>query len=357
MRRLPAEDEQEILNLLLQGVAYRKISRQRGTSISSVARVAEDARKKTPDFDSLRGLSVLLKKAGLSVFDAARASRLMEVLSMRGISVDELGDYVRVNEKFLKERALNEDFLFYAMKLAQLEQAYGRPYKEAIGDFEKKGKEAAEAEERKMALDNESLVLKAELSENREGLAELKSEIETATTARKGLAEIGLHKLAQLVRFIQDFESLGFDAKQVKRLVMWYRGLQKLHIDPDELNKYIVEKGPLENQNNSLRLANERIEADVNANAIRRENIVAKNFALQAVDLILKTGILTMHCKSCGHSLPIWLPTQESFWNLTNTGQVVSFQCKNCGMSQVFTPWEIAFQIALVILPTNQKTI
>jgi RNase P subunit RPR2 len=356
VRRLPAEDEQEILNLLLQGVAYRKISRQRGTSISSVARIAEDARKETPDFDSLRGLSVLLKKAGLSVFDATRASRLMEVLSTWGISVDELGDYVRVNEKFLKEKVLSEDFIFYAMKLAQLEQAYGRPYQEAVEDFEKKGKEAAEAEERKMALDNESLVLKAELNETREGLAELKSEIETANTARKGLAEIGLHKLAQLVRFIQDFESLGFDAKQVKRLVMWYRGLQKLHIDPDELDKYIAERGPLENQNNSLRLANERIEADVDAHAIRRTTLVAENFALQAVDLILRTGTLTMRCKSCGHPLPIGLPTQESFWNLTNTGQVLSFQCQSCGMPQVFTPWEIAFHIAWVILPTNQKT-
>ena len=94
MRRLPAEDDQEILNLLLQGVAYRKISRQRGISISSVARVAEDARKKMPDFDSLRALSVLLKKAGLSVFDATKASRLKEALNLWGISMDELGDYV-----------------------------------------------------------------------------------------------------------------------------------------------------------------------------------------------------------------------------------------------------------------------
>ena len=357
MRRLLGEDEQEILNLLLQGVAYRKISRQRDTGISTVARVAEDARKKTPDFDSLRGLSVLLNKAGLSVFDATRASRLMEALSMWGISVDELGDYVRVNEKFLKEKTLSEDFLFYAMKLAQLEQAYGRTYQEVVEDFEKKGKEAAEAEEKKHILENESLVLKAELSETRERLAELKSEIEKATTVRKGLAEIGLHKLDQLVRFIQDFESLGFDAKQVKRLVMWYRGLQKLHIDPDELDKYIAERGPLENQNNSLRLANERIEADVDAHAIRRATFVVENFVLQAVDLILKTGILTMRCKSCGHPLPIGLPTQEFFWDLTNTGQVLSFQCQSCGMPQVFTPWEIAFHIAWVILPTNQKTI
>jgi vacuolar-type H+-ATPase subunit I/STV1 len=260
---------------------------------------------------------------------------------------------VRLNERFLSERALDESFLSYALKLMQLEQVSGRTFQEVVEDFEKKGKEATEAEERKLALENESLGLKAELNETKVKLAELKSEIEKATNVRKGLAEIGLNKLAQLVRFIQDFESLGFDANEVKRLAMWHRGLQELHIGPDELDKYIAERGPLETQNNNLKLANERIEADVNAHAIRKETLLAENFALQAVDLILRTGTLTMRCESCGHPLPIWLPTQESFWNLKNTGQVLIFKCQNCDMPQSFTPWEIAFQIAWVILPTN----
>jgi transcriptional regulator with XRE-family HTH domain len=340
----------------LEGATYREIAREFGVSVATVSRVFEDARKMMPDVDSLRELSILLRKAGLTVFDATRSCRLMESLNKWGISLEELGGYVRLNERFLSERALDENFLFYAVKFMQLEQVSGRNYQEVVEDFEKKRKEAAEAEERKLALESESVVLKSELNETKGRLAELKSEIEKASTVRKGLAEIGLHKLAQLVRFIQDFESLGFDANQVKRLVMWYRELQKLHIDPDELDKYIAERGPLENQNNSLRLANERIEVDVDAHAIRRAVLVAENFALQAVDLILKTGILTMRCKSCGHSLPIWLPTQESFWDLISTGQVLIFQCKNCGVSQEFTPWEIAFQIALVILPTNKKT-
>lgn len=356
MRRLPAQDEQGILDLLLQGVAYREIGRRFGNSTSSVARVAEDARKKTQDFDSLRRLSVLLKKAGLSVFDASRASKLMEALSIWGISVDELGDYVRVNEKFLSERAPNEDFLFYAVKLMQLEQVSGRTYQEVVEDFEKKVKEVAETEERKLALENEARGLTVELRDTKKNLAEIKLEIEKTTIVQKGLAEIGPNKLAQLVRFVRDFESIGFDANQAKRIANWRRELQKLCINPDELDKYIAEKGPLEAQNNSLRLANERIEADVNVHAVHRATLVAENTVLQATDLILRTGILTMQCKSCGHPLPIWLPTQEYFWNLTNTGQGVIFQCRNCGTPQSFTPWDIAFQIAWMILPTNVKS-
>lgn len=353
MHSLPVEVEQEILKLLLQGVAYRVIGRRFGISTSSVARVAEDAREKTPDFDSLRALSVLLKKAGLSVFDAARASRLLQALSICGISVDELDDYVRLNERFLSKRALDEDFLFYAVKLMQLERACGRTYQEVVEDFEEKRKGAVEAEERKVTLEEECLSVKAELDETAGRLAKVKSEIEEATTGRKGLAALGLHKLAQLVRFVQDFEALGFDANQVKKLTTWYRGLQKLHIDPDELEKYIAERGPLEAQNELLKLANDKTKGDVSSNAILRAILVAENSALKAVDLVLRTGILNMQCKACGHPLPIWLPTQKSFSDLVKTGQVVAFQCPDCGMSQSFAAWEIAFRVAWMILPTN----
>ena len=183
----------------------------------------------------------------------------------------------------------------------------------------------------------------------------MKSEIEKATTVQQGLAEIGLPKLAQLVRFIQDFESLEFDANQVKRLAMWHRQLQELHINPDELGKYIAEKGPLEAQNNNLRLTNEGIVADIKANAARRAILQAENSALPVINLVLRTGILTVRCKSCGHSMQIGLPSQESFWNLINTRQVLIFRCQDCGTSQSFTPWEIAFQIAWMFLPASYR--
>jgi transcriptional regulator with XRE-family HTH domain len=342
VRRLPSELDRKILDLLLQGVAYREISRRFGISTSSVARVAEDARKENPDFDSLRRLSVLLKKAGLSVFDAVRASRLLEALNKWDISVDELGDYVRANERFLSERALNEDFLFYVVKLIGLEQISGLTYQEVVEDFEEKVKGAAEAEERKLAFEKESQSFKAESSEAAGRLTELKAEIEDATTVQKGLLKIGLHKLAQLVRFVQDFEALRFDANQVERLFTWYRGLQKLHINPDALEKYITEKGPLDAQIELLRLLKDKANSDIDSSAIVRKTLVVENAALKAVDQISRTRILSMPCKSCGHPLPIWLPTQKSFSDLMKTGQVLVFQCQNCGMPQSFTAWEIA---------------
>ena len=136
---------------------------------------------------------------------------------------------------------------------------------------------------------------------------------------------------------------------------MWHRQLQELHINPDELGKYIAEKGPLEAQNNNLRLTNEGIVADIKANAARRAILQAENSALPVINLVLRTGILTVRCKSCGHSMQIGLPSQESFWNLINTRQVLIFRCQDCGTSQSFTPWEIAFQIAWMILPASYR--
>lgn len=128
MRRLPPHVDWEILQRLLQGDTYRQVAHEFGVSTATVSRVWEDARKEMPDADSLRELSILLKKGGSNVFDAIRSCRLMESLNRWGIGLDELGRYVELNERFLSERTLDENFLYYAMKLMQLEQVSGRTY-------------------------------------------------------------------------------------------------------------------------------------------------------------------------------------------------------------------------------------
>jgi hypothetical protein len=351
LRALPQDLDEDILNRLFQGFAYRRIGNEFSISIATVNRVAADAGKKIPDFDSLRQLSVLMRKTGLSIFDATRACQLIETLNTWGISIDELCDYVKLNEELLSKRTLNEDFLFYALALMRLVEESGRTYQEVVEDLEKKRRETAEAEEKKVALEKESLGLKTELEDTKRNLAEINLQIAKATTARKGLTEIGVGKLAQLVRFIKDFESMGFDVGQLKRLAVWRRELERLGIDPNELGDFVAEKGPLEAQNDNLRLDNERIKGQINTQTILRMTLLAGNSVLQAVDQILRTKSFTMFCKSCRHPMPAALPTQESLNNLTSTRQVWSLRCSNCGTQQFFSPWEIALHIAWVILP------
>jgi RNase P subunit RPR2/uncharacterized protein (UPF0335 family) len=256
----------------------------------------------------------------------------------------------------MSEKDLAEAFIYYATKLMQLEQTYGLTYREVTEDFEKKRKEAAEAEDRKTALENERVKITADLKDVKENLAEAKSEIAEATTARRGLAEMGVGKVAQLVRYMQDLESTGFDVGQVKKLFSWRRELEKLYIDPDGLGRFITERGPLESQNNILRLASERIEASLSAQTTRRAALMTEDSALHAVDQVLKTRTLTVFCKSCGHPLSTALPTQESIRDLINAGQALGLVCPRCGAHQLFSPWEIALQIAWIILPTSTTT-
>lgn len=357
MRRLPLELEQEILRRAFQGETYRQISDELNVSLATVNRVFEDARKRMPDIDSARELSNMLRKTGLRVFDATRAGKLMESLNKWGISLQELEDYVRLNERLLSEKALGEDALAYAVRLMQLEQSSGQTCQELVKSFEKMQIETAELEDRKANLENEIRELKTDVTEAKTNLAEAKSEIEKATTARKGLAEIGIDKLALMVGFVEDFESLGFDGGQVQKLAVWYQELKELNIDPANLGKYIAERGPLQTQNINLKHANKRIEAEVNTQVSRRENLMAENSALQAVNQALRTRTLTMYCKSCRTPLQIALPTREFYYSIMNTGQVLSAWCPTCGLQQAFTPWEIAVQIAWIILPTDTPTI
>lgn len=355
VRRLPSDIDREILNQLIQGSSYRATGRRFGVSIASVARVAEDERGRTPDFDSLRAVAVLLNKEELTVFDVERAHRLLENLGKWGLGVDEICDYVELNQRFLLSRSLDEDFVFYAVKLLRLEKTSGRSYEELMEDCDRKMADAVEAEQKKTALDSESLVVTVELRKAKTDLEETKMEIEKAVASRRGLRELGLNKVAQLVQFFQDFQSMRFNADEVKRLAVWRRELEELHIMPDALREFITDRGPLEAQNENLRLANKRIEAEVNTQEIHRVTLLEGNSALRAVDEILRTGTMNVLCKSCSYPLPTALLTKELLLDLMRTGKVLILDCPKCGLRRMFGPWDIALQIAWIILPTDKR--
>lgn len=90
MRRIPLELEKEALRKILQGATYRGTSLELGISLATIDRTVENERRKVPDFDTLRALRTLMEKRGLSVFDATRACRLVEILNNWQIDLDEL---------------------------------------------------------------------------------------------------------------------------------------------------------------------------------------------------------------------------------------------------------------------------
>lgn len=73
MRSTSSDVEAEIIRLALGGDNYREIARKTGVGLATVRTCIERARKKIPEFDELRELSIRLKKSGLSFFDVTRA--------------------------------------------------------------------------------------------------------------------------------------------------------------------------------------------------------------------------------------------------------------------------------------------
>ena len=72
MRKIPRSVEEKILRRWLEGYTQRQAAREFRVGLTTVNRVIDDARKRTPDLDELRGLNFMLRKVDSSVVDAIR---------------------------------------------------------------------------------------------------------------------------------------------------------------------------------------------------------------------------------------------------------------------------------------------
>ena len=356
MRSTPSDVEAQIIRLGLDGDTYREIACKTGVGLATVHTCIERARKKIPEFDELRELNIRLKKSGLSFFDLTRACTVLEKMINCGISLAELEDYIKLAETYLCDKALRDDFMAYAMKLMRLEQTYGRPYQEVTKDYERKLHETARLADRNLRLGKRIIERQATLKTTEEHLSEVIGKIEKALATWKGLVKIGPERLALMVRFIQDFEALGFDANQAQDLSVWRQGLRKSNIDPDKLDRFITEKGPLDAQKLSLQLENERLGRINEAETTINKNVLAKNSAVMTVDRILTTGTANLTCKSCGIQLLVKLETRDYYEKLIRNFQPLDVWCPRCGMYQWYSPQEIPTLLGWILLSMKTST-
>lgn len=124
---------------MLLEATYRQVSQESGISLVALNRIVEDARKRIPNLDELRKLSLTLKKCNSNVYDAKRASKLSEKLNEFGNGLDQLEKYVELTEKISSKTSFKAaDFVGSAIRLVQPEQKAGKVYQDLMKDFEKK---------------------------------------------------------------------------------------------------------------------------------------------------------------------------------------------------------------------------
>jgi RNase P subunit RPR2 len=176
--------------------------------------------------------------------------------------------------------------------------------------------------------------------------------LNSAISTKERLQKLGLEKTATLAEFIENYELLGFNVEEVQRLAGWRKGLTKLGINPDGLEGFIDEKGPLEVQRSKLNRDVEALRMEVNMLEKRKKALLNETSSLSTVSLILKTGKATLPCKRCNWLVPVALGNKFSYQTMIEKGLGLNVWCPRCGWQNWFDPREVMASIGWIILPT-----
>ncbi|RLI43370.1 hypothetical protein DRO69_09350, partial [Candidatus Bathyarchaeota archaeon] len=188
-------------------------------------------------------------------------------------------------------------------------------------------------------------------------------ELDHAISTKGRLQKLGLEKVADLTRFVEEFELLGFDTNVVRKLASWRKSLAEMDIDPDKLAEFVEKKGPLERQISELEKECRRMGGIVKKLKREHRRLFEETTLLQAEVLklsklgkVVKLGKIVIPCKVCGSDgVFVNLRTASEYRGMMSSGGVLQYRCFNCGQWSVYTPWEILTQVGLLAAPEQIK--
>ena len=192
--------------------------------------------------------------------------------------------------------------------------------------------------------------LKGEIREAKDRLNSTIQELNQAINTKERLERLGLEKLSQLVRFIEDFEALKFDANMVRKLAEWRNALTGMGIDPDALELFLKAKGSLGSQVQTLRTEAKRLKGVVEMLEKRRTELAESNSSLYLLSKILESKSASLPCKRCGWSIPISLERKENYMRMVNQRLGLGVWCPSCGYQNWFDPREVILNVGWIVL-------
>ena len=366
-RKIPTATKNGAFKLWVQGLAYREIHNRTGMSLGAINQMVAEARAKIPNIEELRELNVMLRKSGASVYDAVRGAKLLDTLNERGVGLDTLHSYIELSDRISSERGVEaERFVQSAMKLMKLEGETGKSYGQVVKHFAEKLSEVAGLEGKIEALkgDIQKLTdaraqLERELTQAKEDLTRIVQEVKHMVSAKQRLEKLGLERLNTLAEFIEDFEGLGFDVQEVRKLAVWRESLKKMGISQDGLERFVKEKGPLQAQISKMRSELKDVERKIEATRNEHRRLFEETVSLQAEALklgklgkVVKLGVIVIPCKVCGmEGVFVKLHTASEYRSMMRIGAALQYRCIYCGQWATYTPWEILSAIGLLAAP------
>jgi uncharacterized protein (UPF0335 family) len=360
LKKIPSSVEAQALSLWLQGNAYRSITNKLRISLGVLTRIINDKKRSVLDLDELRKLNVLLMKSDSSVYDAVKGAKLLGKVNELGIDLERLEGVINIVDKISSERNVEaEKFIGSAMKLTEFEAKTGKPYHEIVGEFEDKQTQMQKLDLKVKELDSQRAKIQGELSQATEKLSKTLEELKHIISTKERLEKLGLERVSDLARFVEDFELLGFDANAVRELAGWRKSLAEIGIDPDMLESFIREKGSLEKQISELEKERRRVEGSVKKLRDEHLRLFEETASLQAEVLklsklgrVVKLGKVIIQCRVCGREgVFVKLLTASEYRSMMSSRGVLQYRCFNCGQWVAYTPWEILTAVGLLAAP------
>ncbi|EMR73519.1 hypothetical protein MCGE09_00552, partial [Thaumarchaeota archaeon SCGC AB-539-E09] len=132
VRRITPEQRKRALDLWLEGNSGRTINSKTEISTGSISNIISEERKKTPDIDQLRKISILIKKTNSALIDALRGANLLEKINELDITLDEVSTSLNLIEHYEAETS---DVLGHAQTLRHIEITRGKNHEEIVNEL------------------------------------------------------------------------------------------------------------------------------------------------------------------------------------------------------------------------------
>jgi DNA-binding transcriptional MerR regulator len=356
LRKISRSVEEKILRRWLEGYTQRQAAREFRVGPATVNRVIDDARKRTPDLDELRGLNVTLRKGDSSVVDAVRGAKLLVMLNQRGVGLDRVHSYIGLSDRISSERGVEaEKFIDAGMRLVGLEVKTGKNYEGVLENFEEKIKqiEGLEAKQKIVQEEIQRLMdrktkLGNEISNAEERLSLTCQELNKAVNTNERLKEIGLGKVADLARFINEFESLGFSANEVRELAQLKKELDSEGIHPRSLLQHFKSTRGLKQMRQAIQREVESEETKLKLLASARKDVEKQIKDIQRIHYLMNMR-KAFACSHCGSQFFAEL-TRFHVSQCLAMGQPIVLNCHRCGAPNTFNPYEVLAKLGFEVL-------
>jgi len=266
-----------------------------------VNRVIQDAKKGMQDLDDLRQLNLALQKSGVTVVDAMRACSVLPRLDELGIGINELSGLIT----------------------------------------EETAKEVARLEGEKVRLEGE---LKG--VEEKRSLAE--KDLKDLLSTRQMLLDVGLDKAANLVKFINEFESLGFNAKEVQELAQLKKELDEEGIRLGTLRQHFKSTRVLKQRREALQKETESWEAKLKVFSKMGREMEREIQDVQRIQYLMNMR-KAFTCGYCGSQFFHELRRLQVSQCLA-TGQPIIVNCQRCGAPNTYNPHEVLIRLGFEVL-------